>query len=310
MLRAPTTARSSAPMPGAVPGSVSVSIRRTLTAVGGRRCGAGAVEPAHRLVDAVATTSVHSAPRSTSASTSSPPRTAAAPSRPRAGARPARAGRRRSARARSRPCPARAQRAQAVVAGQPAAQLRAHVAELQVDLVVHDDQRIRARACRSASPPRRCGRDRFMNVCGWSSASRTSPSRASATRPENLLRHDAAPLRRQPVGDHEAEVVARGGVLRPGVSEPDHEQVERRAEVAPPQAHPRAPPTRRSLGSRPRPALAALAAPPRPLRRPRRAHASASASARLRLELGLGLELVLGHRRRDRGEDRCPRGRR
>src|SRR4051812_39836239 len=54
MLRTETPARSSAPMPGAVPGSVSVSIRRMLTAVGGRRCGAGAVELAHRGVDPLA----------------------------------------------------------------------------------------------------------------------------------------------------------------------------------------------------------------------------------------------------------------
>src|SRR3954452_8959956 len=53
MLLAETPARSSVPTPGAVPGSVSVSIRRMLTSVGGRRRGAGAVELAHRGVDAV-----------------------------------------------------------------------------------------------------------------------------------------------------------------------------------------------------------------------------------------------------------------
>ena len=54
MLRAETPARSSAATPGAVPGSVSVSIRRMLTSACGRRSGAGAVELAHRGVDAVA----------------------------------------------------------------------------------------------------------------------------------------------------------------------------------------------------------------------------------------------------------------
>src|SRR3954467_10972222 len=52
MLLAETPARSSVPTPGAVPGSVSVSIRRMLTSVGGRRRGAGAVELAHRGADA------------------------------------------------------------------------------------------------------------------------------------------------------------------------------------------------------------------------------------------------------------------
>src|SRR6476660_2541162 len=53
MLLAETPARSSVPTPGAVPGSVSVSIRRMLTSVLGRRRGAGAVELAHRGVDTV-----------------------------------------------------------------------------------------------------------------------------------------------------------------------------------------------------------------------------------------------------------------
>ena len=92
-----------------------------------------------------------------------------------------RAARRRCARgAKSgepKPC---LQRLQAVVAGQPAAEARADVAERQVDLVVQHEDVVELDLQRAARRARRLCPTSFMNVCGCSSATRGPPDAGAA----------------------------------------------------------------------------------------------------------------------------------
>ena len=119
----------------------------------------------------------------------------------------------------------RADRAQAVVPRDAAADLHAHLGGRQFDLVVeHRDVAERA-SCRNASPRRPRGRTRSCRC----RAAAAAPSRA----PMRALGRDALeapPPRRKavPLGDrvhhHESDVVAVARVLGARIAEPDEQQ--------------------------------------------------------------------------------------
>ena len=112
-------------------------------------------------------------------------------------------------------------RAQAVVAGEPAAEPGLQPADVEIDLVVDDEQARRAAPCRT----RRAGCD-----ASGRSRSCTSPASSSARRApaDAHLREVAAELAleravvptRELVDDHEADVVAVALVPRPGFPSP------------------------------------------------------------------------------------------
>ena len=146
-----------------------------------------------------------------------------------------------------------------------------------------------------------------MYVCGSRTATRGPPGPGAALGQqavELLLRRREVPAARERVGDLEADVVRRPGVLRARVAEPDDEPVDRRDETS---REPRPGRTRSRTAATPAGVgLLALAgavdsASPSP----------SAPSARLAFlaladELGLGLDLGLldlEARQRDRGDD-------
>src|SRR3954453_3219789 len=116
-----------------------------------------------------------------------------------------------------------AQRAQAVVALQAAAELNAHGTERQVDLVVHRDHAVELEP---VGPARRAGRAPGLVHVGLRAQDRdarpTRPGPPLAQLPGELaLRARELPALGQRLGDAEADVVRRVGVSGPGVAEPD-----------------------------------------------------------------------------------------
>src|SRR4051794_16197640 len=122
-----------------------------------------------------------------------------------------------------------AQRLQAVVAGEPAAEAHAHIAERQVDLVVQHEDAVELQLVGAA---RRSGRaPRLVHV-----GLRLQERHPGAARPgaplgqlarELLLGLRQVPPARERLGHLEAHVVRRVGVAGPRVPEAHHEPVDR-----------------------------------------------------------------------------------
>ena len=188
------------------------------------------------------------------------------------------------------------ERLQPVVAGEAAADARAHLAERQVDLVVDDQhplerhlQRPARRADRAAGVVhvglRAQHRDARRAAAGPAAATGGAPLGEAPA--EAILRALELPALGQLLGDHEADVVPRARVLAAGVAEPDDQPVDRlrhrhRRGVA-------AAATPRS--EEPSESPASAASPPSPRRR---------APSRPRFPLRLGLQLRRRQRRQDR----------
>src|ERR687893_3128139 len=121
-----------------------------------------------------------------------------------------------------------AQRLQAVVAGQAAAEAGADVAEREVDLVVDHDHAIEVELERAAR--RTDGAPGLVHVGLRLQHRDARAARAGAAlgqlTGELLLRLGQVPAPDQPLGDLEADVVRALGVARPRVSQPDDQPVD------------------------------------------------------------------------------------
>ena len=147
--------------------------------------------------------------------------------------------------------------------GEPAAQARLHLAEGQVDLVVHDDQLVEVEPVARRARARRRGRTRSCRSAGAAAprAGRRGRARPRSRRPPNAFRARGSSQRRpSSVRDLEADVVAAcRRSATPGLPSPTI----RKSTGAP---------VRRPRNSRRRVLLGALCRRPRrsPPRRPRR----------------------------------------
>ena len=112
--------------------------------------------------------------------------------------------------------------AQAVVAGDAAAELHLRLAGREIELVVDDEDLRRARSRRNAPARRPSGRT--GSCTSRASASRRSPAASRDVALElAFARERRAELRRERVDEPEARVVARGVVLAAGIAEADDE---------------------------------------------------------------------------------------
>ena len=152
------------------------------------------------------------------------------------------------------------------MAGEPAAEAGADLAERQVDLVVQDEDVVEARRGARRAPGRPSGRRRSCR----SAASGSRPASWSTRAADPALGEQAAvtstsacagPSASQALGDLEADVVRGAGVLGAGVAEPDDQPVDARS-AATRQRHPA--PTRRRRRRRPPASSPSASAPSSP----------------------------------------------